>query len=161
MLARFRELRKPFSMPRYSENAVLYRHRYKDESGSFVLVGNDPADPDVGKLFRWLDESGGWEKRELWAHGLADLLQLAHPAGLRSGWPGAIPLPPRQPGRPRKDVPVDDQIVKVSASLRRAELFEVMRLAADAHQSVAEWVAETLRARIRETDPNSSTEASS
>jgi len=136
-------------MPRYNENAVLYRHKYKDDGGQFVLIGTDPVDPDPTKLFRWLDEAGGWSKREVWARGAADLLQIAHPAGLRSGWPGAIPLPPRQPGRPRKDVPVDDQVVKVSASLRRAELFEVMRLAADARQSVAEWVAETLRERIR------------
>src|SRR6202040_2294746 len=103
------------------------------DSGLIVLVGSDPAEADASKLFRWLDmsEPDGWSKRVAWSQGDVDLLPLPHPAGARSGWPGAIPLPPRQPGRPRKDVAVDDQSVKVATSLRRAELFEVMRLAAD------------------------------
>lgn len=137
-------------MPRYNENVVLYRHKYKDEdTGLIVLVGHDPAESDASKLFRWLDAAGEWAHRSVWSEGVADLLPLPHPAGLRSGWPGAIPLPPRPAGRPRKNVSVDDQAVKISASLRRAELFEIMQLAAAAHQSVAEWAAETLRERLR------------
>lgn len=138
-------------MLRYSENAVLYHHRYKADGGQYVMVGTDPtaSENDPSLLFRWLDEAGGWERRVIWSQGTADLVKLEPPAGLRSGWPGAIPLPPRQPGRPRKEVPPDDQVVKVSASLRRAELFEVMRMAADAKQSVSEWIAATLRDRLR------------
>lgn len=132
----------------YDPNSVLYRHKYKDDGGCFILVGSDPELADPTKLFRWLDEPVGWEKRELWSQGVTELIPVVNPVGGRSGWPGAIPLAPRPPGRPRKDLPVEDQIVKVSASLRRAELFEIMRLAADSRQSVAEWVAATLRERL-------------
>jgi hypothetical protein len=141
----------------YDPSALLYCHRYKDDDGSLVLVGNDPAiaDPTVG-LFRWRDVSAGWESRTAWTGGAADLSVIPPAAGARSGWPGAIPLPPRQPGRPRKEVSEDDRPVLVRASIRRAEYFAIMRLAADAQQSVPEWVATILRERLGDAAPKES-----
>jgi hypothetical protein len=138
----------------YSPHALLFRWNYREDDGAVRLVGTDPELKDAARFFRWIDEPGGWDRREPWVQATANATQVEHKVGFASGWPGAQPIS-RPLGRPRKDVAEDDRPVSVSTSLRRAELFEIQRLAADARQSVSEWVASALRARLGEPAANS------
>jgi hypothetical protein len=132
----------------YDPNAILYRWIYKEDDGNVRLIGTDPALKDTTKFFRWIDEPHGWEQREPWSQGTVNATAIQHKIGARSGWTGAIPLPSRPVGRPRKEVAEEDRPVSVSTSMRRAELFEIMRRAGEEKMTVSEWVAGVLRDRL-------------
>jgi len=131
----------------YDPNALLFRWNYREDDGLVRLIGTDPELKTKARWFRWPDVPGGWEQREEWAQGTANATPADNRVGLVSGWPGAVPVS-RAPGRPKKDVADDDRPVSVSTSLRRAELFEIMKLASSSRQSVSEWVAAVLRDRL-------------
>jgi hypothetical protein len=132
----------------YDPNALLYRWLFKEEDGLVRLVGTDPELGDRTRFFRWIDQPGGWEDREAWPQGATNVEVLDNALGKVSGWPGAVPV--RKPvGRPRKDVAgPEDRSINVSASIKRAELFEVQRAASEARQSVPEWIAAAIRLRL-------------
>lgn len=127
--------------------AVLYRWNYREEDGLVRFVGTDPELKDKARFFRWIDEPDGWNRREGWSQGAANVTAVDLRSGSRSCWPGATPVV-RPPGRPKKELAEDDRPVSVSTSLRRIELFEIMRRAAAAHQSVSEWVAAIVRVEL-------------
>jgi hypothetical protein len=131
----------------YEPNAILYRWNFKEDDGKIRLIGTDPAIADLTKLFRWIDEPHGWEGREPWLGGTVTATRVEHKLGAHSGWTGAIPVS-RSPGRPKREIADDDRPVSVSTAVRRAELFEIMRRAADAKQTVAQWVAAVLREKL-------------
>lgn len=135
----------------YNPNAVLYRWNYREDDALVRLIGTDPALNDKARFFRWLDEPGGWERREEWSQGASNVTAVDHRVGAASGWPGAHPLT-RAVGRPKKEIADDDKPVSVATSLRRAELFEIMQRAARARQSVSEWVAAAVRAQLGAVD---------
>jgi hypothetical protein len=136
-------------MPKlYDPNALLYRWLYKAEDNVVLFIGTDPALADRAKFFRWRDEAGGWDRREPWQQGAHDVQPLDNSAGASSGWPGSAPLPGRGPGRPRKEVAANDRLAAVTASVRRSELFEIQRRAANEQKSVSEWVACAIRAQL-------------
>lgn len=132
----------------YDQNAILYRWLYKEDDGFVRLIGTDPALADRSQFFRWSDEPGGWSRREPWPQGAANVEPLDNAAGAQSGWPGATPVPGRSPGRPRKEVADDDRPINITASVRRGELFEIQRRAAEARKSVSEWIAGVIRAQL-------------
>ena len=131
----------------YDPQALLYRWSFREDDNLPRLIGTDPSLGDRSKFFRWINEPGGWAKREPWPHGPTNVEAVDNSAGLTSGWPGAVPMRPKL-GRPIKDVPEDDKLVATSISIRRAELFKIQRLASDARQTVSEWVASVVRAEI-------------
>ena len=131
----------------YDPHALLYRWNFREDDNLPRLIGTDPELADRSKFFRWVNEPGGWDRREPWPHGATNVEALDNSAGLASGWPGAVPVRGK-PGRPRKDVPDDERPVTLSLSLRRAEVFEVQRLAADARQTVGEWIGSVVRAEL-------------
>ena len=131
----------------YDPNALLYQWRFREDDNLPRLIGTDPALSDRSKFFRWINEPGGWERREPWPHGATNVEALDNSAGLASGWPGAFPLRGK-PGRPRKEVADDDRPITMSISIRRAEVFEIQRRASDARQTVSEWIASAVRAEI-------------
>lgn len=131
----------------YDPQALLYRWSFREDDNLPRLIGTDPSLADRSKFFRWINEPGGWAKREPWPHGPTNVEAVDNSAGLASGWPGAVPIRPKL-GRPVKEVPEDDKLVATSVSIRRAELFKVQRLASDARQTVSEWVASVVRAEI-------------
>ena len=131
----------------YDPNALLYRWSFREDDNLPRLIGTDPALSDRSKFFRWINEPGGWARREPWPHGATNVEALDNSAGLASGWPGAVPLRGK-PGRPRKEIADDDRPITMSLSIRRAEVFEIQRLASDARQTVSEWIAGVVRAEI-------------
>lgn len=133
---------------RYDPNALLYRWSFREDDNLPRLIGTDPALSDRSKFFRWINEPGGWDRREPWPHGATNVEALDNSAGVASGWPGAQPLPPRPRGRPVKEVAEDDRPVTVSFSIRRAAMFEIQRRASDGRQTVGEWIAGVVRAEL-------------
>jgi hypothetical protein len=131
----------------YDPNALLYRWIFREEDNLPRLIGTDPALADRSKFFRWINEPGGWERRDPWPHGATNVEALDNSVGLASGWPGAVPLRGK-PGRPVKEVADDDRPITVSCSIRRAEVFEIQRLASDTRRTVSEWIAGVVRAEI-------------
>ena len=131
----------------YDPQAILYRWMYREDDDLPRLIGTDPDLADRSKFFRWIDEPGGWLRKEPWSQGATNVQALDNSAGLASGWPGAIPLAPKR-GRPTKDVAEDDKLVPVNVTVRRAEMFDIQRLASDARQTVPEWAASVIRAEI-------------
>ena len=131
----------------FDPNALLYRWSFREDDGLPRLIGTDPALEDRSKFFRWVDEPGGWERRQPWPHGATNVETLDNAAGAASGWPGALPLR-SGPGRPRKEIPDDDRPVTVSLSVRRAEVFEIQRHASDARKTVSEWISGVVRAEL-------------
>lgn len=134
----------------YDPHAILYRWLFKEEDGLVRLIGTDPALADRSRLFRWIDQPGGWDDREPWPQGVTNTEIIDNAVGAVSGWPGAVPVRV-SPGRPRnKEVAgSEDRSINVSASVRRTELFEIQRVASAARQSVSEWVADAIRAQLR------------
>lgn len=132
----------------YDPNAILYRWLFKEEDGLVRLIGTDPALVDRDRLFRWIDQPGGWDDREPWPQNATNADLIDNALGVASGWPGSVPVR-KPPGRPRKDLGPEDRSINVSASVRRAELFEIQRAASAAQQSVAEWVADAIRSQLR------------
>ena len=138
----------------YSPDALLYRWLYREDDNLPRLIGTDPDLADRTKFFRWINEPGGWERKEPWSQGATNVETVDNSAGLTSGWPGAIPQSgakseaKRGPGRPRKEVADEDRIVAMSVSIRRGDLFEIQRLASDARQTVSEWVSSVVRVEI-------------
>lgn len=134
----------------YDPNAILYRWRFKEEDGLIRLIGTDPAVADRSRLFRWIDQPGGWDDREPWSQGTMNAELIDNALGFTSGWPGAKPIT-KPVGRPRNKIEgPPDKPINVSASIKRVELFEIQRLASAAEQSVAEWVASAIRAQLRQ-----------
>lgn len=131
----------------YDPQALLYRWIFREDDNLPRLIGTDPALSDRSKFFRWINEPGGWERREPWPTGATNVEALDNSAGIASGWPGATPLRSKL-GRPRKEVPDDDRLVAMSLSVRRADVFEIQRLASEARQTVSEWVAGVVRSEI-------------
>jgi hypothetical protein len=131
----------------YNVDAVLYRWNYREDDGLVRLIGTDPDLKDKARFFRWIDEPLGWTRREIWAQGASNVTAVDQRVGTGSGWPGALPVT-RPLGRPKKELAKDDQPVTVTTSLRRGELFEIMRRAADARLSVSEWVADVVRGQL-------------
>ena len=132
---------------KFDPNALLYRWLYREEDNLQRLIGTDPALADRSKFFRWVNVENGWEQREPWPAGPTNVEALDNVAGAKSGWPGAIPLRAK-PGRPLKDVAEDDRLVTLSLSVRRAEVFEIQRLASAARKTVSEWIGAAVRAEI-------------
>lgn len=132
---------------KYDPNALLYRWIYRDDDDRPRLIGTDPEIADRSKFFRWVNEPGGWERREQWPQGATNVESLDNSAGIASGWPGALPLR-AVPGRPRKEVAEDDRPVTMSLSVRRAEVFEIQRYASDARKTVSEWIGSVVRAEL-------------
>lgn len=137
-------------MPKaFDPNALLYRWIYREDDGLPRLIGTDPALADRSKFFRWVNVPHGWNDREPWPQGTANTEALSHQDGAASGWPGAVPLPSAPRGRPRKEFASnDDRPVSVSASVRRAELFEIQKIASEERKSVSEWVCDAIRAQL-------------
>jgi hypothetical protein len=131
----------------YDPQALLYRWSFREDDNLPRLIGTDPALADRSKFFRWINEPGGWERREPWPHGATNVEVLDNSAGIASGWPGAQPLRAAR-GRPRKDVPEDDRPVTVSFSVRRAAMYEIQRQASDHRQTVSEWIGGVVRAEL-------------
>lgn len=131
----------------FDPNALLYRWSYREDDNLPRLIGTDPALADRSKFFRWINEPGGWERREPWPSGATNVETLDNSAGVASGWPGAIPIRAKL-GRPRKEVEGDDRPVTLSLSIRRAEVFEIQRLASDARLTVSEWIGSVVRAEL-------------
>lgn len=131
----------------FDPNALLYRWSFREDDNLPRLIGTDPSLADRSKFFRWINEPGGWERREAWPHGATNVEVLDNAAGLTSGWPGAVPLRAKL-GRPRKEVADEDRLVAMSLSIRRADVFEIQRLASDARQTVSEWISGVVRAEI-------------
>ena len=123
---------------------LLYRWIFREDDGLVRFIGTDPALGDDLQLFRWVNEPGGWDRREPWSQGIANAEKIDSVMAAVSGWPGAK----RGPGRPKKEVPEDDRPISVSASVRRAELFEMQRLASEQRKSVSEWIASAIRAQL-------------
>lgn len=133
---------------KYDPQALLYRWSFREDDNLPRLIGTDPDLADRSKFFRWVNEPGGWERREPWPHGATNVVALDNAAGLASGWPGAIPMR-TPPGRPRKEFSTeDDRPVTLSLSIRRAEVFDVQRYAADARMTVSEWIGNVVRAEL-------------
>ena len=134
----------------YDPEAILYRWLYREDDNLVRLIGTDPELADRTTFFRWINEPGGWERREPWPQGATNVETVDNKVGLTSGWPGAIPQigVKRGPGRPRKEVADEDRIVAMSVSIRRGDLFEIQRLASDARQTVSEWVSSVVRVEI-------------
>jgi hypothetical protein len=131
----------------YDPNALLYQWNFREDDNLPRLIGTDPALADRSKFFRWVNEPNGWERRESWPAGATNITSLDNAAGIASGWPGSVPL--RGPvGRPRKELPEDDRPVTISMSIRRAEVFEIQRLASDARKTVSEWIASVVRTEL-------------
>jgi hypothetical protein len=131
----------------YDQNAVLCRWLYRGEDGLVRLVGTDPELADRTHFFRWVNEPGGWSRREPWPDGLVNTEVIDNAAGAASGWPGATPLRGKA-GRPRKELEDSDKPASVKASVRRTELFEIQRLASNAQKSVSEWVTIAIRDKL-------------
>lgn len=131
----------------FDPNALLYRWTFREDDNLPRLIGTDPELANRSKFFRWVNEPGGWERREPWPHGATNVEPLDNAAGTASGWPGAVPLR-RNPGRPIKEVADDDRPVTVSLSVRRAEVFQIQRHASDARKTVSEWVGGVVRAEL-------------
>ena len=131
----------------FDPNALLYRWSFREDDNLPRLIGTDPSLADRSKFFRWVNEPGGWERREPWLHGATNVEVLDNVAGTASGWPGALPLRAK-PGRPRKEVADDDRPVTMGLSIRRAEVFEIQRHASDARQTVSEWIGGVVRAEL-------------
>lgn len=131
----------------YDPNALLYRWSFREDDNLPRLIGTDPSLADRSKFFRWINEPGGWERREPWPHGATNVEALDNSAGLASGWTGAVPLRGK-PGRPVKEVADDDRPLTMSFSIRRAEVFKIQRLASDARQTVSEWIAGAVLAEV-------------
>ena len=131
----------------FDPNALLYRWTFREDDNLPRLIGTDPELENRSRFFRWINEPGGWERREPWPPGASNVEPLDNTAGTASGWPGAIPLRAK-PGRPRKEVTDDDRPVTMSLSVRRAEVFEIQRHASDARKTVSEWVGGVVRAEL-------------
>lgn len=131
----------------YDPQALLYRWIFREDDNLPRLIGTDPDLADRSKFFRWINEPGGWDRREPWPQGATNVEALDNSAGITSGWPGAIPVKAKR-GRPVKEVADDDRLVAMSLSVRRADVFEIQRLASEARQTVSEWVAGVVRAEI-------------
>ena len=132
---------------KFDPQALLYRWNFREDDGLPRLIGTDPALADRSKFFRWINEPGGWERREPWPHGATNVEALENTAGTVSGWPGAVPLR-GSPGRPRKELADDDRPVTMSLSLRRVEVFEIQQLASGDRKTVSEWLAAVVRAEL-------------
>ena len=133
----------------FDPNAILFRWAFREDDDLPRLIGTDPALADRSKFFRWVDEPGGWERREPWPRGAVNVEVVPHGAGTVSLWPGAIPLRARPDCRPQKEYATeDDRPVTVSLSLRRAELFEIQRRASVERKTVSEWLAHVMRTEI-------------
>lgn len=131
----------------------LYQWNFKEDDGRVRLIGTDPALGDA-VVFRWIDEPQGWERREPWPARLENATLLERKRGAASGWPGSIPLLRRPVGRPRKEEIVEtERRGRVTAILRRDEVFEIMRRASAVKRTIGEWAADVLRARLREDQP--------
>ena len=138
----------------YDPNAILFRWNFREEDNLPRLIGTDPALADRSKFFRWVDEPGGWERREAWLHGAVNVEVADNAAGSASNWPGAV-APRGKPGRPRKEFEDEgDRPVTVSLSVRRAEIFEIQRLASLDRKTVSEWLASVVRAELAPADAN-------
>jgi hypothetical protein len=135
------------SAKNYDPNAILYRWMFREDDGLPRLIGTDPSWADRSKFFRWIDEPGGWERREPWPQGATNIQALDNSAGLASGWPGAIPIPAKM-GRPRNEASDEDKVVSTSFSIRRGDLLDVQRLASDARKTTSEWISEVVRKEI-------------
>lgn len=139
----------------YAPDAILYRWHYKEDDGQIRLIGTDPALGDSSKLFRWIDAPEGWNDREPWSGGTTKATWIDPKLGSHSGWPGAIPVS-RAVGRPKKEIADNKEIAnderpeRLSTTVWRAELIEIMRRAADAKQTVPEWIAAVLRKELVE-----------
>ena len=144
---------------KFDPNALLYRWIFREDDNLPRLIGTDPALADRSKFFRWINEPGGWDRREPWPQGTANTEALDNVAGSASGWPGAIPLRGK-PGRPRKEVQDDDRPVTLSLSIRRAEVFDIQRYASDARKTVSEWIGGVVRAELARLSGDSLSERS-
>lgn len=131
----------------FDPNALLYRWHFREDDNLPRLIGTDPALADRSKFFRWVNEPGGWEKREPWPHGATNVEAVDNVAGTASGWPGALPLRAKL-GRPRKEVAEEDRLVAVSVSIRRPDLYEIQRYAGEARQTVSEWIGGMVRIEL-------------
>lgn len=131
----------------YDPNALLYLWDFREDDNLPRLIGTDPDLADRSTFFRWINEPAGWERREPWSHGATSVKPLDNAAGLTSGWPGALPIPAKM-GRPRNEVADDDKLISMSFSIRRADVFDVQRLASEARQTVSEWLSSVVRAEI-------------
>ncbi len=132
----------------FDSNALLYRWNYREADGSSRFIGTDPAiGLGDGRWFRWINEPGGWDRREPWPQGTANAEKVANAVALISGWPGAVPMS-RGRGRPKKELADDDRPTSVSASVRRSELYEMQLLASAARKSVSEWIAGVIREQL-------------
>jgi hypothetical protein len=131
----------------YPPNAILYRWLYREDDNLVRLIGTDPALDDRARFFRWVNEPGGWERREPWPNGSANTESVDNAIGAASGWPGAVSLRGKA-GRPPKDLAEGDKPASVKASVRRVELYEIQRLASTAQQSVSEWVTSAIRDKL-------------
>ena len=134
----------------YDPEALLYRWVFKEDDNLPRLIGTDPELADRTKFFRWINEPGGWERREPWTQGATNVEAVDNSMGITSGWPGAIPQSgaKRGPGRPRKEVADEDRLVVISVSIRRAEMFDIQRIASDSRQTVPEWATAVVRAEL-------------
>lgn len=125
----------------YDPNAILFRWAFREDDNLPRLIGTDPALADRSKFFRWIDEPGGWERREPWPQGAVNVEVANNGFGTASKWPGAVPLPPRPRGRPPKEyAEKDDRPVTMSFSVRRADLFEIQQRASVERKTVSEWL---------------------
>jgi len=135
------------SVKQYDPNAILYRWLFREDDQLPRLIGTDPELADRSRFFRWIDEPGGWEKREPWPQGATNIQSLDNAAGTTSGWPGAIPIPAKM-GRPRNEATDEDKVVSMSFSIRRGDLIDLQRVASDARQTTTEWISGVIRAEI-------------
>jgi hypothetical protein len=137
----------------YSEDAIIYQHKFKTAEGHTEYIGTDPTSQDRTKLYRWADVPRGWDSRELHDQPVDDMLTRIHNnAGTNSGWPGAVPLelpkrpvgrppgPPRTPAEPREVLHV---------SIKRTSMLQVLQLAALNQQMPNEWAAGVIEAALQ------------
>lgn len=144
----------------FDPNAVLFRWSFREDDALPRLIGTDPALADRSRFFRWVDEPGGWERREPWPQGAVHVEVVPNGVGSVSLWPGAVPLPRAKPGRPRKEYTTeDDRPTTVSLSLRRAELFEIQRRASVERMTVSEWLTSVVRTALAPSGNEDSREA--
>lgn len=129
----------------FPPDALLYRWNFQEDDARPRLIGTDPT---IGRdqFFRWVNEPGGWDRREPWPQGAANAEKIGNAAAAVSGWPGASAG--RGRGRPKKELAEDDRPISVSASVRRAELFEIQQLASASKKSVSEWIASAIRSQL-------------
>ncbi len=140
--------------PMFSPHAILFRHPFKTETGLVQLVGTDPGEEDLSKVYLWPDAAGGWEIRQAYALAKEGLQHAHNNCGKTSGWPGATPVEQekRPVGRPPGSAKELASREVIRVPLERDLALKAMQCAALDQKMLPQWIKSLVEAAVLKTD---------